>query len=412
MSRSVSSFCAALAVLLASLGSAPAQDLHALARIDEGYSSLSTTAEGVMLVLGLSQPVPYRIETRLNPMRVVIEFREVDFSGAAPESYLGTAGVERVSASMAREGWSRLELFLSEPMALAEAEMLVDEGVGTALLEITLTAVDEVTFLADAARGDLGVTEDQPTPVEQEALAVTRQRGDRPLIVMLDPGHGGFDPGAERDGYTEADLMLQFARELQDHLVRNAGYTVLMTRTEDEFVPLPERVARARAAGADVFLSLHADALIAGEASGARVYTLSDVASDAASARLAEQLDRASLLAGMDLTAQDDTVATALMDLARTEVRPRSNRLADALVEGITETVGEMHQRPRLSADFSVLRAPDIPSALIELGFLSSDSDLERLLSEEWRMQLAEGIRTALERWAIGDAAEADLIRQ
>ncbi|MEM8582294.1 MAG: N-acetylmuramoyl-L-alanine amidase, partial [Pseudomonadota bacterium] len=297
-------------------------------------------------------------------------------------------------------------------MGLVSAEMLVDPGIGSALLDVVLEPTDEATFRAGAVQSDLGVEQQTPEEVIPADRALTRQRGDRPLVVMLDPGHGGFDPGAERDGHTEADLMLLFGRELQDHLVREAGYTVLMTRTEDEFVPLPERVARARAAGADVFLSLHADALIAGNASGARVYTLSDVASDEASARLAEQLDRASLLAGMDLTEQDDTVATALMDLARAEVQPRSSRLADELVSGISATVGEMHRRPRLSADFSVLRAPDIPSALIELGFLSSDKDLERLLSEEWRAQLAEGIRIALEAWVVGDAAEADLIRQ
>lgn len=412
MGRSVLRLLVACVLLAAAVAQADAQELRALARPDPATSALQVTPEGLSLTLGLTQPVPYRIETRLNPMRVVIEFREVDFSGADPESYLGLNGIERLAAGPARQGWSQLELFLAEPMALQQAEMQAGSSFSTAVLKLMFVPTDEASFLADAARSDLEDTAPQPVAPVAGTAPVKRQRGDRPLIVMLDPGHGGFDPGAERDGLTEADLMLQFARELQDYLVREAGFTVLMTRTEDEFVPLPERVARARAAQADVFLSLHADALISGRASGARVYTLSEVASDSASARLAEQLDRASLLAGMDLTAQDDTVATALMDLARAEVRPRSGRLADELVAGIKASVGEMHRRPRLSADFSVLRAPDIPSALIELGFLSSDDDLERLLSDEWRAQLAEGIRVALEAWVIGDAAEAELIRQ
>ncbi|MDJ0857692.1 MAG: N-acetylmuramoyl-L-alanine amidase [Dinoroseobacter sp.] len=412
MGRAVFKLLAAGTVLLSLLCAVTAQELRAIARVDPGLSKLVATSEGLALTVGLSQPVPYRIETRVDPMRLVIEFREVDFAGSDLGSKMSAPGIEHVDAGPIREGWSQIELFLKDPMALVAAEMIVDQEVGSALLDVVLAPVDEATFLADAVRTDLGLEPQTPEPVVSAERALTRQRGDRPLVVMLDPGHGGFDPGAERDGYTEADLMLQFGRELQDHLVREAGHTVLLTRTDDEFVPLPERVARARAAGADVFLSLHADALIAGEASGARVYTLSEVASDEASARLAEQLDRASLLAGMDLTDQDDTVATALMDLARTEVQPRSNRLADELVAGISAAVGEMHRRPRMSANFSVLRAPDIPSALIELGFLSSDEDLERLLSEEWRAELAEGIRVALQAWVVGDAAEADLIRQ
>jgi len=397
-----------------SLVEAAAQDLRALARVNPQLSRAFEEQEGVRLQLVLSQPIPYRVETRLEPMRFVIEFREADFGTVDPATYLESDLIAGVAAGPAREGWSQLELVLTQPLALESAEMTTDPEGGEAQLQIVLRPTDGQSFAAAAERGELGAPERESaaTPPVQPESPMTRQRGNRPLIVMLDPGHGGFDPGAERDGVAEADLMLQFARELQDHLVRTEGYTVLLTRTEDEFVPLPDRVARAREAQADVFMSLHADALMSGEASGGRVYTLSDVASDAASAQLAEQLDRASLLAGMDLTAQDDTLATALMDLARTEVRPRSARLADELVAGITAAVGEMHPRPRMSADFSVLRAPDVPSVLVELGFMSSDSDLERLLSEEWRAQMAEGIRMALSEWALKDAVEAELLRQ
>jgi N-acetylmuramoyl-L-alanine amidase len=290
--------------------------------------------------------------------------------------------------------------------------MQVDEGIGTALLDVVLGARSPEAFAATAVQGDLGVIRPKPREEPDAERPPERQRGDRPLIIMLDPGHGGFDPGAERDGVTEADLMLTFARELQEVIVRKSGHTVLLTRNADDFIPLPERVRMARTAGADLFMSLHADALLSGVASGARVYTLSKIASDEASAKLAERMDRASLLAGMDLTAQDDTLAEALMDIARLEVEPRANRLADALVQTLTETVGDMHKRPRQSADFSVLRAPDIPSVLVELGFLSSDNDLARLLSRDWRARAAEGIRLGIDNWAVSDAAEAALVRQ
>jgi N-acetylmuramoyl-L-alanine amidase len=229
--------------------------------------------------------------------------------------------------------------------------------------------------------------------------------------VVLDPGHGGVDPGAERDGVREADLMLTFARELKE-VLRRAGMQVVMTRDADVFVPLETRITVARAAQADLLLSLHADALAEGRATGATVYTLSETASDTASAKLAERHDRADLLAGVDLTRHDDVIADVLMDLARLESTPRSDHLADAVVEGLRQSVGGLHKRPRLSAGFSVLKSPDIPSVLVELGFLSSDRDRARLTDPDWRRRAAEGIRDALQAWAVEDAAEAALLRR
>jgi N-acetylmuramoyl-L-alanine amidase len=168
---------------------------------------------------------------------------------------------------------------------------------------------------------------------------------------------------------------------------------------------LPQRVSLARAAGADVFISLHADALAEGRATGTTIYTLSDEASDEASALLAERQDRTDILAGVDLTAHDDQIATVLMDLARRETTPRTDRLADALVDGLKNTLGKLHKRPRLEAGFSVLKAPDIPSVLIELGFMSSEKDLDRLRDQVWRSQAAVGIVDALDLWALEDAA-------
>ncbi len=186
---------------------------------------------------------------------------------------------------------------------------------------------------------------------------------------------------------------------------------MLLTRRDDSFVPLEARVSIARAAGADAFLSLHADAVAEGVAKGATIYTLADRASDSASQLLAERHDREDLLAGVDLTGQDDVVAGVLMDLARIETQPRADRLADALVEGLRAAVG-VHKRPRLEAAFSVLKAPDIPSVLVELGFLSSERDRARLTDPEWRARAAVGIRDALLAWASADAAEARLIRK
>jgi N-acetylmuramoyl-L-alanine amidase len=224
-------------------------------------------------------------------------------------------------------------------------------------------------------------------------------------VVVLDPGHGGIDPGAERENQSEAALMLTFARELKDLMVRDGRFRVVLTRDEDVFVPLETRTSMARDAGADVFLSLHADALSEGDAQGATVYTLAEEASDEASAALAERHDRDDLLAGVDLTAQDDVVAEVLMDMARTETTPRTKRLAEALVAAIKGAEIRMHRHPLQSGGFSVLKSPDIPSVLLEVGFLSSDRDFRRLSDPAWRAKLAEAMVQALGAWATEDAA-------
>ena len=235
----------------------------------------------------------------------------------------------------------------------------------------------------------------------------------RPLIA-LDPGLGGVDPGAERDGYSEADLVLLFALELREMLLRDGLVDVFMTRERDEFIPLPYRMSLARVAGADLFISIHADALAAGDgmAPGATIYTLSATGSDAASAALAAQHDRADLLAGVDLGQSDDVVADLLMDLARLETDPRSDALADALVTGLEGAGVELHSRPRLEANFTVLCAPDYPSVLLEIGFMSEGGDLENIHDPVWRSRAQGGIARAIEAWLAEDNLRRSLIRR
>ncbi|MBV0911678.1 N-acetylmuramoyl-L-alanine amidase [Anianabacter salinae] len=405
MSRILTILAALMLSLMPAL--AAAQGLTGLARVDPSRSGAEAVADGLGIDLALSQPVPWRVFTLDAPFRAVVDFSEVAWDGVAPEAFR-VPGVRDVVLGRFRPGWSRMVLTLDGPMIVDTAEMRT--GPGGADLRLRLTAATPEAFAARSGVPDSAVF-DLPEPVAGLPPAKQRQTGDRPLVIALDPGHGGIDPGAEVDGVTEAVLMLQFARELEEILVR-AGMEVVLTRSDDSFVPLEARQSLARAAGADVFLSLHADALAEGRASGATVYTLSDTASDAASEILAERHDRADLLAGIDLTDQDDVIAGVLMDLARTETHPRSERLAEALVAGLRQSVGRLHKRPHLEASFSVLKAPDLPAALIELGFMSNPRDLENLLTPQWRRLAAEGIRNALRAWAAADAAEAALLRQ
>lgn len=403
MSR-LTAFLSVLAVLGAALVPLRADELSARARIDPAVSSITAVEAGIKVDLSLSQPVAWRAFTLADPPRLVIDFREVDWSGTRPEALLATGLVRQARAGTFRPGWSRLVLELSGRFTLTSAVMETDAAGGGARLDLRLDPAGEATFRAasGAPQDPVWTVRIPPAPAPQR---------DGPLTVVLDPGHGGLDPGAEGAGVTEAELMLIFARELKEELVR-AGFGVVLTRSEDVFVPLDARISRARAAGADVFLSLHADAVPEGRAIGATVYTLSETATDEASAALAERHDRADLLAGVDLSGHDDVIADVLMDIARIDTAPRSAALADAIVAGLDASVGGLHKRPRLEAGFSVLRAPDIPSVLVELGFISSPEDRDRLSSAEWRRRAAQGIAGAISDWHGADAARASLLRQ
>ncbi len=392
-----------------------AQELSALARLDPARSGLQGGAgnAGLEIDLQLSQAVPWRVFLLDDPRRLVVDFREVDWGDGGPETLMPAPlpAVKDLRFGRFRAGWSRLVVELAAPLGLATAEMQTDSLTGEARVHIALDPVSPEAFAAAAGMPATAAWGALPEPAAVPP-SVPRQRGDRPLMVVLDPGHGGIDPGAERAGLREADLMLAFARRLKETLLRQGGFEVLLTRQSDLFLPLEERVSIARAAGADVFISLHADALAEGTARGATVYTLAESASDAAARRLAESHDRADLLAGVDLAGQDDMIAVVLMDLARHETAPRSKALAGVLVKALSAGIGRLHKHPHQSAAFSVLKAPDIPSVLIELGFLSNRRDRANLASAEWQERAAGAIAAALREWAVSDAAQARLLRQ
>ncbi len=382
-----------------------AQDFRALARIVPEESFLRDEGRGLALQLSLTQAVPYRVFTLDDPRRLVLDFRTVSFDGMDWQVDQSDRANE-VTTGRADEGWSRLVVQLSRAMSVEEAGMVTSAEDGTAVIQVMLSPASDRQF-AEASGLPAGVRL-PPVPVDLSA-GVTP--GGLPMIA-IDPGHGGVDPGAQRSGQDEADLMLVFAIELREVLLRSGQFDAVLTREGDWFVSLPERVTIARAAGADAFLSLHADALAEGRAHGATVYTLSETASDAASAALAESHNRADLLAGVDLAGSDDEVADVLIDLARQDTAPRSEALAEHIVGGLRQAGAGLHPYPLSRAGFSVLKAADIPSILIELGFMSDAGDLANLNDATWRAEVQEGIRDALIAWHAEDEARAALLRQ
>lgn len=387
-----------------------ASEQESEAILDLSQSQMGDEGEGIALDLTLSRAVPYRAFLIADPPRLVLDLAGIDADVLDATTFATSRHVTGLGLGAIRLGWTRIVAELDGPFRIVSAEERGAET-GAAGIELRLMPASAAEFakLTAAARPAAEQWE-MPKPASVDAPK-RRQTGDAPLVVVLDPGHGGIDPGAEADGVVEADVMLGFARELADRL-REGGMRTVLTREADIFVPLETRISIARAAGADVFLSLHADALAEGRASGATVYLLADEASDRASAKLAERHDRADLLAGVDLSRQDDSVALVMMDLARAETRPRSERLAAAVAGAAREAGIKLHRHPIQKAAFSVLKSPDIPSVLLEVGFLSSEMDRDRLNDPEWRGRMQAAILAALQSWARDDAAEARLIRK
>lgn len=258
--------------------------------------------------------------------------------------------------------------------------------------------VDRRTLLATliATTGVAAVT---PLP----AFAQARPRpGSRLRTVVLDAGHGGIDPGAiGLSGIYEKEVALDTTLLVARALEARRRYRVVLTRRDDEFIPLHERVARARAADGDLFLSIHADALPQPDMRGASVFTLSEKASDAEAAALAARENKVDLIAGIDLSQHAPEVSTILIDLARRQTNNLSIRLARDLVVELGREVRMLNHSHR-SAGFAVLKAPDIPSALVELGALSNRAEERSLRTPSYRAMLAASLARS-----VGDYFES-----
>jgi N-acetylmuramoyl-L-alanine amidase len=218
-------------------------------------------------------------------------------------------------------------------------------------------------------------------------------------MIVLDPGHGGIDPGASGvKGTLEKDVVLALALAMRDAIVAAGRYDVKLTRESDVFISLAERVRFARKHGADLFIALHADSLRGPTVRGATVYTLSEKASDREAEALAEKENRADVIAGVDLGGDSEEIAGILIDLAQRETKNASVSLAKKIVDeldGVTGLTGQPHR----SAGFRVLRAPDVPSVLLEAGYLSSKQDEALLTSPEWRAEVAGALVEALDAY-------------
>lgn len=356
---------------------------------------LDRYGEGTRLVMELIGAVEFRVFALAQPERLVIDLSPVRW--ALPERTLaiGRAGVARIRFGRFRPDTSRIAIDLDRPLIVGSAQWLEADAVsGTPYrLILDLAPVPPAAFLATVR-----AQPSAPAPLPRlKPLPPSLRR-----LIALDPGHGGRDPGAvSLEGVKEKAVVLTFARELRTALEASGRYRVAMTRDADRRIGLWQRVAFARNAGADVLLSIHADHIDNRRVHGASVYTLSEEASDAETAELARLENRADSVAGMDFPeSHDPDVAAVLASMMQQGTMNCSVVLAELLVPEL-DNVAPLVNRPHRSAEFRVLKAPDVPSVLIELGYLSNGQDAERLESDSHRRALAGAVVKALDEYFL-----------
>ena len=393
-----------IAVFLTLVGAAmpaAAERAAALAQAAGRYPVVTDSRLGgdenqVRFVIDLSQKIELRAFTLADPYRVVVDIPQVTFKLPARAGETGRGLVKAYRFGLVMQGGSRIVLDLTKPVRIDKAFVLDAAEGQPARMVLELVAIDRDSFMRSLAVGNPPPTLQAPRKFAPDPSA----KGDPRPVVVLDPGHGGIDHGTRAAGgdITEKALVLEFALLLRDHLEKTGRYRVVMTRTDDTFVALSDRVQLARQRQAALFISIHADALrrAEGDAQGATIYTVSDNATDAEAARLAEAENRADVIAGIDLSHEPGDVADILIDLAQRETRAFSMHFAKTLV-GELKNVARMHKNPLKSAGFKVLKAPDVPSVLVELGYVSNKEDLKQLTSGVWRARTANSIVQAVD---------------
>ncbi|WP_328809229.1 N-acetylmuramoyl-L-alanine amidase [Roseibium aggregatum] len=348
-------------------------------------------------VLDMDQQVTPVIKGLANPYRLIIDLPEVAFSIPHDAGSKGRGLVADWRFGLFADGKSRIVMDLTGPVDVDKTFFLppVDDQPARLVVDLVSATPESFETFVKASRpkssqktGSSAVKSDRKSG--QEAAG-------KPVIV-LDPGHGGIDSGATGVGGTlEKAIVLDFARLFQKKLNETGLYEVHLTRSDDTFVPLLRRVEIGHELAADLFVSIHADSVRRGQkfARGSTVYTLSDKASDQLAADLAESENLSDVIAGVDLEEEPSDVSDILLDLARRETRSFSVYFARTLVSELQSAV-RLINNPHRYAGFRVLRAHDVPSVLLELGYLSNEHDEKLLVSDEWRERMANAMTEAV----------------
>lgn len=397
------------ACVLAGLTMLAAHALAGEAEIDITGVTLGGDADRARIEADIAVPADFTVRVIPDPYRAVIDipggvFRQMKSSGTN-----ATALLDGYRFGMISKGKARIVADARGPL-LVDAAYLEPKGAGRpARIVVELVPATEEQYRDSVARGSavrsasaesitqlIDETDASAAPQETPPLA---SEPDRQLVIVIDPGHGGVDPGAIGLSKTrEKDVVLDFGRALRDEVSKLGRFQVVLTRDDDRFLTLKDRVAVARRHKADLFIAIHADIVRGHSVRGATFYTLSEKASDAEAEALAQKENRADIIGGVDLGEESPAVADILIDLVQRESKSHAlyfARRAYGEMKAITPFTG----KPLRSAGFVVLKAPDVPSVLLELGYLSTAADEAMLTSPKWRSRTAKALAGAIDQY-------------
>jgi N-acetylmuramoyl-L-alanine amidase len=357
-------------------------------------------------VVEVSDPVKTRIFTLADPDRVVVDMPEVLWRLESAERPSGKGLVKSYRYGLFRPGNSRFVIDLNGPATVGDPMVMPpQDGYGYRIV-FDLKPTTQTKFASAAgwpadlrSKNNVVVSTAPPESLPQPPAAKR--------IIVLDAGHGGIDSGTiSPTGLQEKDLVLDEAKRVARALESRGTYIVHLTRDTDIYIPLRGRVDIGRSYKADLFVSLHADSNPDPNVFGASVYTLSEEGSDKEAAALAKKENQSDIIAGVDLSGEDDSVSSILIDLAQRDTMNRSSRFASAAVSSLGHATDILPRQPHRSAAFAVLKAPDVPAVLIELGYLSNASDSRQMATDRWRDSVAEAIAKAIDRHFAPQSAQ------
>lgn len=360
-------------------------------------------AESTRFVIDVSNEFAFRIFTLPDPYRVVIDVPELKWD--APLAPQGTARglIDRYRFGLFEPGTSRIVLDVTGPVKVRRAFVLAPQGSNPYRFVVDLAPSDRRTFLAEKYGKRRKKRWEAPPAVAHERGTNGRR------VVVIDTGHGGVDPGTiSKSGHYEKNVTLAAGLALKTLLEKKGRYRVVMTRSRDIFIPLEKRVAIGRQSGADLFLSLHADSIGNRKVRGATVYTLSETASDSEAAALARKENKSDIIAGVDLDGESPLLREILIDLMQRETMNYSAEFANLLIPEMAQTM-VLRTNSHRFAGFRVLKAPDVPSVLIEMGYLSNTKDVQMLTSPQGINRVAQAVARAIDAYFRRREAQAGM---